>query len=125
MEPDFNKSDRRRVRELADIAWERQLRDELLAIGDAITAMRNNTITPHDVNQLIHQFHNGTSRELYNRYSSGQIWIAVCRAHYDGILSDEDVSDVSEKLRDELRRFAETYRTINGLDVPLNDKNGR
>ncbi len=125
MEPDFNKSDRRRVRELADIAWERQLRDELLAIGDAITAMRNNTITPHDVNQLIHQFHNGTSRELYNRYSGGQIWIAVCRAHYDGILSDEDVSDVSEKLRDELRRFADTYRTINGLDVPLNDKNGR
>ena len=119
MQPDLNKSERRTVRELAGLSWERQLRDELLVIGVAIGEMQAEKTSPHDVNDLIHRFHNGASRELFNRYSGNTPWLAVCRAHFDGILNDNDIESASEKIRDGIRKFASTFRTINGFEPPV------
>ena len=100
MEPEFTKSEKRRIRELAAIAWERQLRSELTTIGDAIKRMTEHQASPHDINDLIHEFHDGISRELFNRFSGSKPWLAVCLAHiYDSVLTDGDIAGCSDKMR--------------------------
>lgn len=106
MEPELTRSERRKVRELAELAWERQLREEILKIGDAIQEMRNGAATPHDVDELIHRFHQGPSRKLFQLYSDNNPWWAVCRAHHDGILTDDDIAKASDKIIAGIRQFA-------------------
>ena len=88
---DFTKSERKTICKLAALAWERQLRSELHKIATAIADMDKGLLSPFEVNQIIHEFHNGISRELFNRYSGSQTWFPVCRAHYDKVFSDNDL----------------------------------
>ena len=124
MEPEFNKSEKRFIRELAALAWERQLRSELAHLGDSIGKMIDNQMSPHDVNDLVHEFHNGISRDLFNRFSSKTPWLAVCRAHYDCVLTDGDIAGASEKIRHGIDEFTETFRTINQIDAEPASQNG-
>ncbi|MFN7292203.1 MAG: hypothetical protein ACK5T6_16570 [Pirellula sp.] len=104
---EFSKGDRNQIRQLASIAWERRLRDELLKIGVFISEMATGKLSPFEVNDCVHQFHNGISRELFNLYSASDPWFAVCRAHNDGVLTDEDFINASDLMRAGMRRFAE------------------
>jgi hypothetical protein len=106
MQGDFTKSDRKRIRQLADLAWERGLRFELRKIAVAIEEMDSGRLTPFDVTDRIHKFHDGASRDLYNQFSISLPWLAVCRACFDGVLTDEDITDVSSDIRDGIREFA-------------------
>ena len=117
MQLEFTKSEKRRIRELAALAWERELRSELTSIGDAINRMTDDQMSPHDVNNLIHKFHDGISRELFNRFSSNKPWLAVCRAHYDGVLTDADIAGDSDKIRNGIIEFAKTFRMINNIET--------
>ena len=62
MSGDLTRADKRRVRQLADLAWERELRFELRKIGVAIQEMENASLSPFEVNDNIHRFHDGPSR---------------------------------------------------------------
>jgi hypothetical protein len=78
-------------------------------------------VSPFDANEAVHRFHNGISRELFIQYSVADPWIAVCRAHYDGVLTDDELSDASDNLRIGLKDFADRFREYNGIYVsPLN-----
>ena len=124
MEPEFSKSEKRRVRELAALAWDRHLRSELATIGDAINRMTDHHMSPHDVNDLIHDFNNGASRELFNRFSTNKPWLAVCRAHYDSVLTDADIANDSGKIRSGINEFASHFRLINEIDTETAAENG-
>ena len=113
---DFTKSERKTIRKLAELAWERQLRSELHKIAIAITDMDKEVLSPFEVNQKIHAFHNGVSRELFNRYSDSLPWFPVCRAHYDKVLSDDDLMDASDKIRNGISKFAKDFVFINELE---------
>ena len=117
MDTDFTKSERRRVRELAALAWDRQLRSELAKIGDAINAMTEQLSSPHDVNDLIHDFHNGISRELFDRFNGNKLWFPVCHAHQDGVLTDDDIACDSERIRNGINEFTANARMIAELDT--------
>jgi hypothetical protein len=64
MQGDFTKSEKKRIRQLADLAWDRALRIELQKIAAAIEEMENGQLTPFDVTDRIHQFHSGAARDL-------------------------------------------------------------
>jgi hypothetical protein len=116
---ELTKGDRKLVRELAGIAWERRLRDELLKIGVFISEMTTGKLSPFEVNDCVHQFHNGISRELFNMYSASDPWFAVCRAHYDGVLTDEDFVNASDRVRAGMRLFAEQDREKQAISAEL------
>ena len=116
MHPEFTKADRKHIREMAKLAWERKLRDEIVGIGDAIQKMQSGEISPNEVNDIIHQFHEGPSRELFKLFSDSLPWYAVCRAHYDGVIADDEISHTSKTIRDGLKRFADTYQEINAIE---------
>lgn len=113
---DFTKSERKTIRKLAELAWERQLRSELHKIAAAIADMDREVLSPFEVNQEIHNFHNGVSRNLFNRYSDSQPWFSVCRAHYDKVLSDDDLIDASDTIRNGIREFAKNFEYMYELD---------
>ena len=116
---ELTKGDRKLVRELAGIAWERRLRDELLKIGVFISEMTTGKLSPFEVNDCVHQFHNGISRELFNMYSASDPWFAVCRAHYDGVLTDEDFVNASDRVRAGMRLFAEQDQEKQAISAEL------
>jgi hypothetical protein len=117
------KSERKLIRELAEIAWERQLRDALKSIGVVISEMAAGNLSPFDANDAVHQFHNGISRELYNLYSGSDPWFAVCRAHYDSILTEEDLAHASDNIRAGLKQFADRFHEYNGIQTAPTTRN--
>ena len=72
----------------------------------AIAEMEKNSLSPFDVNDSIHRFHNGASRDLYKQYSDSLPWWGVCRAYFDGVLADDDLVDASDEVRNGIREFA-------------------
>jgi hypothetical protein len=110
MHNSHTKSERKLIRQLASTAWERQLREELKKIGGVLSEMESGHLSPFDADAAVHAFHNGVSRELYNRYSDSDPWFAVCRAHFDGVLTDEDLSGASDNIRAELKQFADRFQ---------------
>jgi hypothetical protein len=109
---DLTKADKKKVRQLAGIAWERELRCELRKIAAAIEDMENNSLSAFDVNDSIHRFHNGASRELFKRYSDSLPWWGVCRAYFDGVLTDEDLADAIDEVRNGVRELAASFAKL-------------
>ena len=68
--------------------------------------MERGRLTPYDVTDRIHKFLDGAARDLYKQFSNSLPWLAVCRAHLDGVLKDEDIADAPDKIRDGIREFA-------------------
>jgi hypothetical protein len=117
MSADLSKSERRKIRQLAEVAWDRQLRGELHKLAAAIADMAEGKITPFDVNEQVHRFHNGVSRDLFCMYSSSDPWYAVCRAHFDGVLTDDDLSDASDEIKQRIATFAANFAATHALAI--------
>ncbi len=102
---DLTKQERRHIRELAGLAWERELRTAITVLGQSIRQMEAGDLNPFQVSEIIHKHHNGVARELYSKYSHSFTWYAVCRAHMDGILTDRDIEGISDRMRSEMNRI--------------------
>ena len=50
-------------------------------------------------------FHNGASRDLYKQYSQSLPWAGVCRAYIDRVLTDDDLVDASDEIRNGIGSF--------------------
>jgi hypothetical protein len=81
-------------------------------------------LSPFDANDAVHQFHNGISRELYNLYAVSDPWLAVCRAHYDGVLTDDDFAEASDNIRDGLKQFADLFNEYNAIQAEPTPQSG-
>ena len=100
---DLSKAARRAIRELAGLAYERELAGELTKLRTQFDAWAGGQITPFELEQIIHQFHDGVSRQLYNRYSSGStLPHVVAAAVLRGTLS---VTEIPEPARKQLERL--------------------
>ena len=71
MQGDFTKSDRKRIRQLADLAWERGLRFELRKIAVAIEEMER----PFDTVRR-HGSHSQIPRRRFSRPLQPILWFA-------------------------------------------------
>ena len=118
---DLTKADKKKVRQLAGIAWERELRHEILGIMTAINEMENGSLSPFDVNDRIHKFHNGASRELYKQYSESLPWLGVSRAYFDRVLTDNDLVDASDEVRKDIVEFAASFARLDAATGTTNE----
>ncbi len=89
---DFTKSEKKRICQLGDLAWYRGQRLELRNIAVAIEEMESGRLTPFDVTERIHKVHDGAARDLDRQFSNALPWLAVCRAHLEGVLDSLRVS---------------------------------
>jgi hypothetical protein len=100
------KGERRRVRELASLAYERELSRELAPVEDVFRRWRGGEITAFDVSEAIHQFHQGPSQDLFSKYRSSNLEIVVAQAIHNGFVSkDEAGPALLEHLAEQLAFF--------------------
>jgi len=86
MRQDLTKSQRRRIRELAGIAYDRELSRELTVLEKEFARWRSGAITAQDLDQRIHEFHQGPNRQLFTTYTGGAIELAVAAAIANGVM---------------------------------------
>ena len=103
----WSKKQRRELRELQGLAWERELEEALRSLRTDFDVWEKGEISPFELSDRIHTFHNGRSRELFNAYSGSMdpFWIAHVIAK--GVIEE---SELSEDLRDVLKKDIELFR---------------
>jgi len=99
MEENFTKLERKELRKLAGLAYERELTKALKSLEEKFKQWRKNKITAFELSDFIHQFHNGISRDLWSFYTSGHNKTVMRLALAKGIVSRAEVSTgILEKL---------------------------
>ena len=82
---------KRLVREWATIAHDRELAAALLELREHFDRWQRAEITAADLNDLIHKYHQGASREIWKHYATNRLEPAVGFAVATGILRREEV----------------------------------
>ncbi len=107
----FSKSERAKLRHLAEEAHARELSAASTQLFERFQSWAGDQLNVFDLNQDIHEFHNGVSRELYVRYVMGDLTLAVIGAISTGVLSPEDVGEgLMSKLDDAVQAFSAVQR---------------
>ena len=89
----YPKSVRRELRLLASTAYERELGNALEELYLSFTEWKDKKIDCFELNQLIHEFHQKKSRELWNIYNQPDDEFNVVRAVRLGVLQPEEISE--------------------------------
>jgi hypothetical protein len=105
---DLSKSVRRSIRDLAAVAHIRELDAELRCLDNLFSQWRNGQLGPHELNDAIHQFHDGPSRHLWRAYTDSDPSLAVASAIARGVLREQEIpAQAAEELRVMVARFSE------------------
>ena len=105
---DLPKSAKRRLRELARLAHERELGRELEALAAKVDAWRAGQISAFDLDEAIYRYDRGVARELEKRYNNHHyLHLSVAWALTEGLLSDDEVAAVRPHLAGALAFYKE------------------
>jgi hypothetical protein len=97
----LGKAQRKELRRLAALAYERELATELEAVEAQFREWHAGNLDVHELSDLIHQFHDGVARDLYIMYTRGQPGSVVAQAVARNVLHENDLlSDLREFLRE-------------------------
>ena len=89
------KSIRLKIKELSLKAYEMELREYLGKLYQSFQDWDNNKLKSGELTNLIHEFHNGPSREMYKYYNTVDPELAVARAY---VLKYFDSDDIPEEV---------------------------
>lgn len=96
----FTKLERKELRRLAEMAYERELAKALEALEESFRQWKKGKITAFELSDLIHKFHNGPARDLWSFYETGHIALSVRHAIAEGVILKTEVSPgILEKLK--------------------------
>jgi hypothetical protein len=90
---DYPKHVKKKLRELRCEAHERELARELTQLAAKFDEWKTGRIGAGDLDHLIHQHHNGPSRELFKFYNSGDDRFAVAHAVVEGVLKEDEIPE--------------------------------
>lgn len=91
---ELSKKQRKVARELMRIAYAREEDCHLEKLAQHFDAFRNHQIKGWELNELIHQYHNGILRDIYKiyNYTKSEVYL-LARAVHLGFLKDEEIPD--------------------------------
>lgn len=89
---ELSKKTRKELRKLLIQAYAKELDQHLLELSMKCDDWKNNKIDCWDLNDHIHKFHDGISRDLFNTYNSGvdDIYM-ISRALANDLLRKEEI----------------------------------
>jgi chemotaxis regulatin CheY-phosphate phosphatase CheZ len=90
---EYPKRIKRELRELAGQAHENEMGRELEQLARHFDEWHEGKIDAASLTELIHQYHNGPTRELWKKYNSGFVEVLVAQAIVNGILQREQVTE--------------------------------
>ena len=82
---------KRLVREWANVAHDRDLRKALNELRSQFDRWDRGEITSFELNDLVHRYHQDTSREIWKRYATNHLEPAVASAVVAGGLRKEEL----------------------------------
>jgi hypothetical protein len=77
--------------DLAGLAYQRDLDAELAKLEVEFRRWRDGELSPHELSDLIHAFHQGPSRQLFSKYDRRLREFAVADALRRGVLTEAEV----------------------------------
>jgi hypothetical protein len=89
--PSLTKRHRSRLRELASRAHARALAQALSTLREELERWGGDENMAFELNDVVHTFHNGISRELYSKYVTAPPELAVFDALRNGVLRPDEV----------------------------------
>jgi hypothetical protein len=99
---------RRILRELAGLAYERELRKALLDLHDQFHDWLKDRTDAFELSDAIPAFHDGAARDLYVFYTRGRPEMQVARAVAHGVLRRDEVpGPIIDKLKSLIEFFEE------------------
>jgi hypothetical protein len=102
----ITKKQRAELRRLAGLAHERELGAAIRDLELDFERWRKGEISVFALNESIHKFHNGISRELYSRYDPRDAELTVPAAIARGTLQENEVDQSLLQNLTELIQFA-------------------
>ena len=103
---DLSKKQKKHLRELTNLAYERDLSRCLEVLESSFKDWKNNEITVWDLNQVIHEYHNEIARDLYKSYTMNDPVFSVAFGLKQGVIS---LQDIEENCRDEIISLYELF----------------
>jgi len=91
---DLTKAEKRKLRALAEEAYAHELDNALRDLDSGFSDWRQKHITGFQLSDLIHEFHQGPSRELFSDYTRLDPGLLVARAIARGLLKEHEVPEV-------------------------------
>ena len=88
---DVPKKTKRLVREWAGVAHDRDLRNALSELRAHFDRWERGEIDSFELNDLVHRYHEGPSRDIWKRYATNHLEPAVAAAAVDGVLRKEEL----------------------------------
>jgi hypothetical protein len=105
----YTKAQKKKLLELAGIANERELDQEMEMLYQHFENWRNEKISCFELSDLIHKFHQGPSREIWKMYTTSDPDTAVSRAVALGLLKKEEIpKDLLDILDFKIGFFADS-----------------
>lgn len=90
----YSKKEKKKLRELADLAYERELNNALNKLEEKFVSWKKGSIGSFELSHEIHLYHNGISQELYKKYNySDLLDLTVGWAIANNILKKEEVGE--------------------------------
>src|SRR5207249_8526774 len=111
---DTPKRIKRLLREYAGAAHEEELRRELVSVAEAFKRWEHGDLASGDLSEIIHRFHQGPARDLYVRYNTVRLELAVAYAITAGILERQTIP---ARIAGPSRRAAPVLRDRAGDDL--------
>ncbi len=103
---ELTKKQRKHIREMAGVAYEREMTAALDKVLEAFQKWKRGEIMVFDLDEEIHQYHNGKARDLYKQYATGDPDMAVVLALLKGVLTIEEINeDCRSFYQDQLDRL--------------------
>lgn len=93
MTDEFSKGERKHFRTLLALAHERELGAALRELRQKFDEWESGSLNAFQLNDEIHAFHQGISRDLYKAYDPRNAPFPVAYAVASGILSEEEVGE--------------------------------
>ena len=90
MNPALTKAQRRRIRELAQIAYDRELSVQLGHLETEFKRWRSGEIDSFALSERLHRFHQGPAQDLYSKYADSDLDWPVANAIHRGIIRPDE-----------------------------------
>lgn len=105
---DLTKSQKKHLRQLADQCYEKEMSLALESLYEDFQKWKKSEITARVLNEKIHEYHNGSARELWKIYEQvSDPGLAVSVALAKDIIK---IEDVPENCRELIVRMSDVYQ---------------
>ena len=102
----YTKSVRKKLSQLAGLAYERELGKNLEKLLGHFEEWKKGKLESSELSDLIHKFHNGASRDVYLKYQHLDKDALVAAAFVSGLISEEELT---EPIKEQIKSRIEFY----------------